>query len=157
MTVELDFKPMGMCHVTVGMGLESPLIRKGSRARKAYRYFRRIDRIEARAKANPNLTMIRSVEYGDCVLTTMEHLEAIGIEFDDCGNWRDRQGGLEWLCQLENAGNGNWQESPYDFPWNVRIARGFLPKFEWWLKRVFVDWWPSEALLDEWDKRGSLG
>ena len=66
MSVELDFKPMGICHITVGIGLESPPIRNGSRAQKVWRYLRRIDRIEARARAILNLIMVRSMEYGGC-------------------------------------------------------------------------------------------
>lgn len=150
MSVELNFKPMGMCHLTVGLGLESPPIRKGSDARKAWRYFRRIDRIEARSRAIPNLTIIRSMEYGGCVLDTMDHLLALGIEFDECGNWRDRTGHLKRLCQLENAGKGNWHEDPWQYHWNERIAKGFLPVWEW--RIGFLDWIPSEALLDEWNK-----
>lgn len=155
MSVELRFKPMGMCHITVGIGLESPPIYKGCRARKAWRYFRRMDRIEARARAIPNLIMIRSMEYGGCVMDTMDHLEDLDIYLDDCGNWRDRTGQLTKLCQRENAGKGNWHDSPWQYPWNVAIAKGFLPTWEWAIG--FLDWFPSEALLTQWRNEGELG
>lgn len=110
------------CHLLVGIGLESPPIRTGSRARKVWRYLRRIDRIEARARAIPNLIMVRSMEYGGCVLDTMEHLEALGIEFDDWGNCRDRTGNLNRLCQLENAGKGNFDDEQMANPEFPAIA-----------------------------------
>ena len=75
----------------MGLGLSSPPIRKGDRAAKIWRYNRRIDRLQAMAQRTPRLTLVKSSEIGGCVLDTMEHLEALGIEFDEYGNATDTE------------------------------------------------------------------
>ena len=86
-------------YLTIGMGLESPPIRRGCRARKVWRYLQRIGRLEAKGRAMSNLTQLQSCEIGGAVGDTMEHLECLGIEFDDYGRWRDRLGKLPRMTE----------------------------------------------------------
>lgn len=97
------------CYLTIGLGLSSPPIRRGCRAQKVWRYLHRIERLER--YDTRKMIMVRALEVGGCIADTMGHLEAMDIEFDDYGRWRDCWGDLPRLAALHHE-QGVWGEEP---------------------------------------------
>ena len=91
--------------LTVGLPLESPRIRRGCRARRVWRYFHRMDRIDRLAKATPQPTFAASMSFGAAALDTMEHLESEGIDFIEPDDdytacfWEDTEGRLDSMLK----------------------------------------------------------
>jgi hypothetical protein len=80
-------------HVLPSLCHESPEIKRGSRAQKIWKYQYRLNRLDRYAKArhaaNPNLTMVQSMQIGALFCDTFEHMEALGVVVDDDGNLTD--------------------------------------------------------------------
>ena len=94
--------------LTMGLPLESPAIRRGCRARRVWRYFYRMDRIEASSKKAGNarrLTMSESMSYGAAIVDTMEHLYDEGVDFIEPDDdytacfWKDTEGRLDSMLR----------------------------------------------------------
>ena len=71
--------------LTIGMPWSSPLIR-GDRPRQLWGYRHRLRRICDRAAADKSKSWGQHFAYSEVVMTTMERLESLGVEFDDYGN-----------------------------------------------------------------------
>jgi hypothetical protein len=67
--------------LTIGFPWASPPIR-GDRPRQLWGYRHRLNRICARAAADRDISWGQHFAYSDVVMTTMEHMERMGVEFD---------------------------------------------------------------------------
>jgi hypothetical protein len=71
--------------LTIGLSWASPPIR-GARPRQLWGYRHRLNRICARAAADRDISWEQHFAYSDVAMTTMDHMERMGVEFDWLGN-----------------------------------------------------------------------
>lgn len=88
MPLQLSWKPAELIHINVSPRWESPPIRRGSREQRFWKYQQRMDRfyrLRERYEADKGRPMMmhESLWIGGLYMDTLEHIEALGYEFEE--------------------------------------------------------------------------